>query len=81
MKNLNLKKSIFELCTQDPELLDILYEIGFTEIVKPGMLNTVGRFMTLPKGASLRKISMDDVRKSLAQKGYLIGDDDYEEVK
>ena len=32
--------------------MNILSDMGFTDITKPGMLNTVGRFMTLDKGAS-----------------------------
>ena len=34
---------------------NILAEIGFVDILKPGMLNTAGRFMTIPKGAAMRK--------------------------
>jgi len=34
------------------------------------MIQTVGRFMTLKGGASLRKIALEDVVKALRDKGY-----------
>lgn len=71
-KVIDLKKSVFELCHTDSEIPNILYELGFHDIVKPGMLNTAGRFMTIPKGAAMKKISMDDIRMNLKEKGYTI---------
>ena len=71
-KVIDLKKSVFELCHADFEIPNILYELGFHDIVKPGMLNTAGRFMTIPKGAAMKKISMDDIRMNLKEKGYTI---------
>ena len=40
----------------------MLAELGFSDIAKPGMLESVGRFMTIPKGAALKKIPLADVR-------------------
>jgi hypothetical protein len=36
------------------------------------MLETAGRFMTIPKGAALKKIEMDRIRKEFADNGYRI---------
>ena len=47
MKKINLNRTVYDICTEYPEVLDILKDIGFSEIVKPGMLNTAGRFMKL----------------------------------
>ncbi len=44
-KILDMSKTVYELCTADPEILPILAELGFTDITKPGMLVTAGRFM------------------------------------
>jgi hypothetical protein len=38
--------------------------------MKPGMLSTAGRFMTIPKGALLKKISLDSIIKELSDSGY-----------
>lgn len=70
-KVIRLNKSVYELCNQYPELPEILAEIGFKDITKPGMLSTVGRFMTLPKGAMAKKIDMDKIRQTLIDKGYV----------
>ena len=71
-KEIDLSKTVYEIGSKYPEILEVLYELGFHDIVKPGMLNTAGRFMTIPKGAAMKKINMDDVKKSLVEKGYTI---------
>ena len=58
-KILDLSKTVHELCANDPDIKDILAEIGFTDITRPGMLATAGRFMTIPKGAALKKLTWD----------------------
>jgi len=71
-KLIDLNKTVYQLYSENPDILDILYELGFTDIVKPGMLNTAGRFMTIPKGAAMKKISMDSIKKSMIEKGFII---------
>jgi uncharacterized lipoprotein YehR (DUF1307 family) len=36
------------------------------------MLNTAGRFMTIPKGAAMKSISMDKIEQMLKEKGYTV---------
>ena len=50
-KKLDLNKTVFELTQEYPELVDIMAELGFTEITKKPMLHSVGKIMTIPKGA------------------------------
>ncbi|WP_099469005.1 DUF1858 domain-containing protein [Konateibacter massiliensis] len=71
-KTLDLNKSVYELTKEYPEIVDILSELGFKDITKPGMLNTAGRFMTIPKGAAMKKIDMALIEKTLSEKGYQI---------
>lgn len=72
MKSINLNKPVQKLCAESPELIDIIRELGFTDIIKPGMLATAGRFMTIPKGAAMKKIDMETVRQTLEGRGYEI---------
>ena len=72
MKTIDLSKTVNELCTQDPALVPILAAMGFTEIVKPLMLSTVGKIMTIPKGASMRGIDLAVIRAALTAHGYEI---------
>jgi len=51
-KIIDLKKSVYNLAQDYPEIKEIMQELGFVDIIKPGMLNTAGRFVTLPKGAA-----------------------------
>ena len=48
-KKINLNHTVYELCMEYPEISDLLNEMGFHDIVKPGMMQTAGRFMTIPK--------------------------------
>ena len=66
MKTIDLSKSVYEICSEYPEVVEIMKEIGFKEIANPGMLNTAGRFMTLPKGAAMKKIGMDSIIETFA---------------
>ena len=69
-KIIDFSKSVYELCSSDPRIADILAEIGFTDVLKPGMLSTAGRFMTIPKGAALKKIDFETIRQVFSVKGY-----------
>lgn len=71
-KLIDLNKSVFDLCNEYPELPGILSELGFTDITKPGMLNTVGRFMTIPKGANMKKIDMNRIKQTFQDNGFTI---------
>ncbi|NLO35237.1 MAG: DUF1858 domain-containing protein [Clostridiaceae bacterium] len=69
-KTIDLKLPVFQLCSQYPELLSIMPNLGFTDIVKPGMLQTAGRFMTIPKGAAMKGIDLETVKAVLRENGF-----------
>ncbi len=68
-KIIDLSKSVYHLVQEYPEVKEIMQELGFTDIAKPGMLNTAGRFMTLPKGAAMKGIPLDAVKDAFEKKG------------
>ena len=70
MKHLDLNKSVYDLCKENPDLVNVLSKIGFEDISKPGMLHTAGRFMTIPKGAKMKKIDMAVIEEELKKQGY-----------
>lgn len=49
-----------------------MYGYGFHDIVKPGMIKTAGRYMTIPKGAAMKKLDISEIKKDLINKGYEI---------
>lgn len=67
--------TIYDLLILYPELKKALYELGFTDIVKPGMVKTAGRIMTLSKGSKLKKISMNDIALKLETYGFVLKED------
>ena len=75
MKPLDLNRSVHDLVKEYPELQQIMYDLGFTEINKKAMLNSIGKIMTIPKGAKMKGISMLDVVSTLTAKGFqLVGE-------
>lgn len=72
MHIIDLDDSILSIITIHPEVKDILFNIGFKDIVKPGMLQTVGRIMTLRKGSIMKSIDLNIIIKAFKDKGYTI---------
>lgn len=62
-KVIGLSKTVFEICKENPEVVEIIKELGFTDITNPGTLNTVGRIMTIPKGAAMKGINWDKIKE------------------
>ena len=48
-KKLDLSKSVYDLVKEYPEVIDIMKDLGFSEITNKVMLNSVGKIMTIPK--------------------------------
>jgi DUF438 domain-containing protein len=69
-KQIDLNQSVYTLVKQYPELKDIMADLGFTEVTKKAMLNSVGKVMTIPKGAKMKHISMIDVARALLANGF-----------
>jgi hypothetical protein len=67
---IDLSKTVFEIGSETPQVIEIMKELGFTDITNPGMLNTVGRFMTIPKGAAMKGIGMDKIREVFQAHGF-----------
>lgn len=63
---------IYELVKAYPDVKEIMSALGFVDIVKPGMLQSVGRIMTLEKGARMKKIEWASVEKTFDEHGYTL---------
>lgn len=69
---IDFRKTVYELTREYPEIVGIMKELGFESIASEGMLNTAGKFMTIPKGAAMKGISMDKIEKLFEERGYTI---------
>ncbi len=71
---IDFSKSVYAICKEHPEVIEIMQQLGFKEIASPGMLNTAGRYMTIPRGAKMRGIELDNVKSVFQDRGYKIID-------
>lgn len=72
LKEINLDQSLFTLLDQYPDLIDVLYDFGFTQIKLPGMVQSSGRFMTLRNGCEMKKLDIDLLVNIFNKLGYTI---------
>ncbi|MBI2859590.1 MAG: DUF1858 domain-containing protein [Chloroflexi bacterium] len=70
MKQLDLKKSVYDLTEQYPELIPVLKDIGFIGVVNPIVRKTIGRKTTIPKGAEKQGKDMAEVLAKLKEAGF-----------
>lgn len=71
-KLVDFNKSIYELSKDSPEVIQIMKGLGFSDIDMPGMLNTVGRFMTIKKGVAIKNLDANRIKEAFIQNGYKI---------
>ena len=71
-KKLDLSKSVYDLVTEYPEVTEIMKSLGFSEITNKVMLNSVGKIMTIPKGARMKGVSMVDIVGAFMKAGFTL---------
>lgn len=70
MIRIPLTSSLYDIVKTYPEVKEIMIQLGFAQIAQPGMLVTAGRYMTIDKGAQLKKIPMENVTAAFAAAGF-----------
>lgn len=70
MKELDLKKSVYDLTEAYPELTPILKELGFLGVANPITRNTIGRVTTIPQGCEKMTLDLNKVIASLKEAGF-----------
>lgn len=71
-REINLNISIYNLVNEHPEIVDIMVNLGFKDILKPGMIESFGIVMTLKKGIKMKSLDNNLVRDTFNKYGYLI---------
>jgi len=72
MKELDLKKTVYQLTEQFPELIDVLKELGFAGIAFPAVRKTLGRKMTITEGSKKQGKDLNQVISHLESLGYKV---------
>lgn len=75
MKRISMNDSIFKLASENLEIVDLMVQLGFSDIAKPGMLNTIGRVMTLSKGAKMKNIDLNLIINTFRAAGFKIDEE------
>ncbi|MCF1632150.1 DUF1858 domain-containing protein [Tetragenococcus koreensis] len=70
MMEIDFSKNLATLVKEYPATKEIMTELGFADINKPGMLQTAGRYMTIPKGAKMKKIPLETVIEAFEARGF-----------
>ncbi len=70
MKKISLKKSVYQLTEEYPELINILKDMGFIGVANPVVRNTIGRKMTIPQGCQKQDKKLIDVIEKLKEHGF-----------
>ena len=71
-KTVDFRKSVYTLSQENPEILEIMALAGFASVTAPGNIKTVGRVMTIPKGARMKGLDLEEVREAFRCRGYEI---------
>jgi len=72
LKEVDLKKTIFELSKEVDDFQLHMIKLGFDGISSKTSLHTVGRLMTLEKGANIKGIDIDSIRQYFVRLGYKV---------
>ena len=70
MKRISLNTPIAKIIEQYPDVIEIMRECGFIQIVNPMMLKTVGKIMSIKQGASIRNIELKTIIEIFKKYGY-----------
>ena len=70
MKDIELKKSVYEMTEAYPELIYILKELGFFGVASAVARNTLGRVTTIPQGCQKQVQELSNVIRKLEEAGF-----------
>jgi len=71
-KVLDMKKTVYELTGEYPEIINILKSLGFENITNPALLKTAGKVMTIPKAAKIKNIDLNTILDKFSEKGFTV---------
>lgn len=76
MVKISLTTPVHDLVVAHPDIVPIMVAMGLDGVTQPGLLNTVGRLMTLEKGARMKHIPLTQLIETLTQAGFEVEADD-----
>ncbi|MGN9234688.1 DUF1858 domain-containing protein, partial [Atopobiaceae bacterium HCP3S3_D6] len=71
-ETLDLTRSVHDLAQEHPGFVEVMAGLGFTDITKPAAIDTVGRVMTVPRGCSIKGVSLEDAVAAFEAAGFSV---------
>lgn len=69
-KTADLNKTLYDLTTEYPELIEVLFDLGFMGVKNPVMRETHGKQMTVKTGCGHLGLDLGQVAAALRAKGF-----------
>lgn len=73
-KVIDLKRTLFDLTEEYPELIDIFFKIGLEGVIHPEMRRTGGKNIRVIEGLKHHSVDLEDAVKALKEKGFKVLD-------
>ena len=71
-KVISLSDSIYNLVNKHVEVIKIMEELGFEGMTNRKTINTVGRIMTLQKGAKFKSIDINKIKQEFEKNNFIV---------
>ncbi|MHB0996402.1 MAG: DUF1858 domain-containing protein [Elusimicrobiales bacterium] len=68
----DLNRTLYDLTAEYPELIDVLFEIGFMGVKNPVMRESHGKQMTVKAGCGHLGLDLAQVEETLKVKGFTV---------
>jgi len=70
VKQIDANSTIYDIAQANPELIDILRDLGFAGVANPVARNTVGRETSLVQGSEKHGLDLDQIATRLREHGF-----------
>lgn len=71
-KMISLTDSIYKIVKADEEVIEIMETLGFEGMTNKKTISTVGRIMTLEKGAKFKNIDINIIKDEFEKYGFIV---------
>ena len=71
-KVISLSDSIYNLVNKYNEVIEIMEDLGFEGMTNKKTINTVGRIMTLQKGAKFKSIDIKKIKDEFEKHNFIV---------
>lgn len=72
MIKININETVYSLVTKYPNIKEVMVTLGFSQITNPISLQTIGKIMTLKKGAKVKQIDIASLQEAFLAHGYIL---------